>query len=50
MDRSVAEQEEEIAELEDKIKRQRQVLESLRQVGIRAKRVKEQRGNDGMET
>jgi uncharacterized coiled-coil protein SlyX len=50
MDRSVAEQEEEIAELEDKIRRQRQVLESLREVGIRAKREKERRGNDGMET
>jgi len=50
MDRSVAEQEEEIAELEDKIKRQREVLQSLREVGSRAKREKERRDKDGMET
>jgi len=54
MDRSVAEQEEEIRELEERIRQQREVLEGLRDVGLAAKREREQReresGADVMET
>ena len=49
MDRSIQEQEEEIAELEDKIRRQREVLESLRDVGVRAKGERERREGKGGE-
>ena len=47
MDRSVEEQEVEIRELEEKIRRQREVLVGLREVGLQAKREREQRGNEG---
>lgn len=43
MDRSVEEQEVEIRELEEKIRRQREVLVGLRNVGLRAKKEREQR-------
>jgi hypothetical protein len=50
MDRSISEQEDEIAELEGKIRRQREVLERLRDVGIRAKNEREQReGGEAMD-
>jgi hypothetical protein len=48
MDRSVEEQEVEIRELEEKIRRQREVLVGLRDVGLRAKKEKEQRGKEGV--
>lgn len=48
------EQEVEIRELEERIRRQREVLVGLREVGVQAKRAKEQRekegGSDVMET
>ena len=47
MDRSVEEQEVEIRELEEKIRRQREVLVGLREVGLQAKREREQRGKEG---
>lgn len=54
MDRSVEEQEVEIRELEEKIRRQREVLVGLREVGLQAKREKErggkEDGTDVMET
>jgi hypothetical protein len=54
MERSVEEQEEEIRELEEKIRRQSEVLVGLRDVGLQAKREREQRekggGADIMET
>ena len=46
MDRSVEEQEVEIRELEEKIRRQREVLVGLREVGLQAKREKERRGKE----
>ena len=52
--RSVAEQEQEIQELEERIARQRRVLEGLRDVGMQARREREEReregGKDVMET
>lgn len=52
MERSVEEQDEEIRELEEKIARQRGVLEQLRGVGVVMKREKErgEGGADMMET
>jgi hypothetical protein len=56
MERDLGEQEEEIRELEEKIARQRNVLRDLREVGVRAKREREERlrgifgGLDVMET
>lgn len=47
MDRSVEEQEVEIRELEDKIRRQREVLVGLKDVGLQAKRERELRGVEG---
>jgi len=47
MERSVEEQEEEIRELEEKIRRQREVLFGLRDVGLQAKREREQREKEG---
>jgi hypothetical protein len=47
MERSVGEQEEEIRELEEKIRRQRDVLVGLRDVGLQAKREREHRGKEG---
>ncbi len=41
------EQEVEIRELEERIRRQREVLVGLREVGVQAKREKEQRENEG---
>jgi len=50
----VEEQEEEIRDLEEKIRRQREVLVGLRDVGLHARREREQkdeeRGADVMET
>jgi hypothetical protein len=48
MSRSVEEQEVEIRELEEKIRRQREVLVGLRDVGLRAKKEREQRGKEGV--
>lgn len=48
MDRSVEEQEVEIRELEEKIRRQREVLVGLRDVGFRAKEEREQREKEGV--
>jgi hypothetical protein len=52
--RSVADQEQEIRELEERITRQRSVLEGLRDVGVQARREREEReregGKDVMET
>jgi small-conductance mechanosensitive channel len=52
IDRTAAEQEEEIRELEERISRQRDVLDQLRQAGIAAKRVHQatQVDKDAMET
>jgi len=47
MERSVAEQEKEIRELEGKIKRQREALVQLKDVGVTIKREREQKGRDG---
>lgn len=52
MDRSIAEQEEEVAELEEKIRRQRSMLESLRDVGVKAigeRELREKEGGDAMD-
>jgi len=49
MHRTVAEQEEEIRELEDRIRRQRDVLEGLGDVGLATQREKDDRA-DLMET
>jgi hypothetical protein len=43
MERSIEDQEEEIGEWVDRIKRQREVLEKLREVGLKAKMEREQR-------
>jgi hypothetical protein len=43
IDRTIQEQEEEIAEWEDKIRRQRETLEALKQVGLAAKMEREER-------
>jgi small-conductance mechanosensitive channel len=48
MDRSVEEQEVEIRELEEKIRRQREVLVGLRDVGLQAKKEREQREKEGI--
>ena len=48
MDRSVEEQEVEIRELEEKIRRQREVLVGLRDVGLRAKKEREQSAKEGV--
>ena len=45
--RSIAEQELEIRELEERIREQRRVLEGLRDMGMAARRDKEQRERDG---
>lgn len=45
IDRGLAEQEEEIRELEEKIRRQREVLEGLKGVGLAATREREGREN-----
>jgi small-conductance mechanosensitive channel len=52
IDRSLAEQEEEIRELQERIRRQRGVLENLREVGKAAKNQREESGkdNNAMET
>jgi len=54
MDRSVEEQELEIRELEEKIRKQREVLVGLREVGLHAKADRElnrnERGTSMMET
>jgi predicted RNase H-like nuclease (RuvC/YqgF family) len=47
MQRSVPEQEQEIRELQERIRKQREVLEGLRDVGMLAKREREQRESDG---
>ena len=47
MQRSIAEQEMEIRELEERIREQRSVLEGLRDVGTAAKTKREQRERDG---
>jgi hypothetical protein len=47
IERSVEEQDEEVRELEEKIKRQRDVLVGLRDVGLQAKREREQRDKEG---
>jgi len=47
IERSVEEQEEEIRELEEKIKRQRDVLVGLRDMGLQSKREREQRDKEG---
>jgi len=49
IDRTIGEQEMEIQELEEKIARQREVLERLREVGMESMRQREESGN-GMET
>ncbi len=41
------EQEVEIAELEEKIRKQREVLVGLREVGLQVKREREQHGEEG---
>ena len=43
IDKTLAEQEEEMRELEEKIRKQREVLEGLKEVGIKAKREREER-------
>ncbi len=53
MERSVAEQEQEIRELEDKNSKQRAALAQLKEAGVAIKREREQRereGGDLMET
>lgn len=54
MERSVEEQEEEMAELEEKIRKQRDVLRRLREVGLEIKKGRELRqqngGRDAMES
>jgi len=52
MQRSIAEQEEEIRELEVRIAKQSKVLEDLRDVGIKVKQVREKGSKEGdaMET
>ncbi len=47
MERSTVEQEEEMKELEEKIRKQRDVLEQLREVGVAMKREREYRERDG---
>lgn len=41
IDRTLTEQEDEIRELEEKIRKQREVLEGLKEVGLKAKRERE---------
>jgi len=48
LDRTVAEQESEIRELEEKIRKQREVLENLRDIGIATKREREQQQREGV--
>lgn len=54
MERSIAQQDEEMAELEERIRKQRDILGQLRDVGLSIKREREQRerngGADAMET
>ncbi|PVH88053.1 hypothetical protein DL98DRAFT_509558 [Cadophora sp. DSE1049] len=54
MERSVKEQEEEMMELEERIRKQREILGQLREVGLEIKREREMRernrGGDAMET
>jgi len=47
IERSVEEQEVEIGELEEKIRKQREVLVGLREVGLQVKREREQHGEEG---
>jgi len=47
IERSVEEQEVEIGELEEKIRKQREVLVGLREVGLQVKRERVQLGEEG---
>lgn len=47
MERSIKEQEEEMRELEGRIRKQRDILGQLRDVGLEIKREREQRENGG---
>jgi hypothetical protein len=48
IDRTLAEQEEEIRELEEKIGKQRGVLEGLKEVGLRAKKERDEKETGGV--